>query len=189
MRRALPISSLFPPFFFFLLSSNERNCITRLAAWASTCGLLSVCIQSTANYMYGLTQIHTERHTQWCAGRCRAPPLMPLLPSGPAASWHLSPWRRLIASPALTRGERHAEREKNHLSILSSAHFSDGQPPSHLIHHPPLIFFCPPHPPLSPLLRLLCPSFIKKKTLKMKEGEKKSDRSTVSNLAENVTHA
>lgn len=38
-------------------------------------------------------------------------------------------------------------KERNHLSSLSSAYFSDGRPP---------LFFCPPHPPSSPLLRLLC---------------------------------
>lgn len=55
---------------------------------------------------------------------------------------------------------------------------------------PSPLFFCPPCPPSSPLLRLLCPHHchpLSSKTWKMKG--KKSDRSTVSNLAENVTHA
>lgn len=55
-------------------------------------------------------------HKHWCvrthAGRCYTALLMRLLPSGPAASWHLSPWRRLIASSVLARGERRVRRKK-----------------------------------------------------------------------------
>lgn len=57
----------------------------------------------------GFTHTHKHTHSSTQAG---AGLLMPLLPSGPAASWHLSPWRRLIASSVLARGERHAERVK-----------------------------------------------------------------------------
>lgn len=73
-------------------------------------------------------------------------------------------------------------KERNHLSILSSAFFSDDRPP---------LFLCPRHPPFVPFtLPFISPSppspFIKNPK---NEREKKYDRSTVSNLAENVAHA
>lgn len=132
-------------------------------------------------YTHTLSHTQTLTHTLRCTGRCRAAPLMPLLPSGPAASWHLSPWRRLIASPVLTRGERHAEREKPSL-------------------HP---FICLlqwwPSPPFSfvlrtPLRPLYSAFYVPINAIPFHQKPEKwngtkSDRSTVSNLAENVTHA
>lgn len=123
---------------------------------------------------------HINTHILKCTGRCQAAPLMPLLPSGPAASWHLSPWRRLIGSSVLASGERHTEREKPSFHPFICF----------LQQWPSPLFFCPPHPPWSPLPCLLSPHqyhAFSSKLLKMKE--KKSDTSTVSNLAENVTHA
>lgn len=100
---------------------------------------------------------HKHWHTRWCTGRCWASPLMPLLPSGPAASWHLSPWRRLIASPDLARGERRTEREEPSLHPFICL----------LQWWPSPSFYCPQQPPLSLLRCLLCPHhcrtpFIKK---------------------------
>lgn len=87
---------------------------------------------------------------------------MPLLPSGPAASWHLSPWRRLIASSALARGERHTEREKPSLHPFIC--FLQWWPsPTFPLSSSP--------PPPSPLLCLLSPHHhhpLSSKTLKMK---------------------
>ncbi len=149
----------------------------------SSCALCTLFNENSRKRVFYTPPLtHKHWHTQSSAqAGARAAPLMPLLPSGPAASWHLSPWRRLIASPALTRGERHAEREKPSLYPFICL----------LQWWPSPFFFCPLHPPSPPLLLLLCPpsppsTFIKKPK---NERKKKSDRSTVSNLAEIVTHA
>lgn len=106
---------------------------------------------------------------------------MPLLPSGPAASWHLSPWRRLIASSALARGERHAEREKPSSPFFHLLSSVMAVPPF-------LLSSLPPSVPFNSAFYLPINAIpFHQKTLKMKA--KKSDRATVSNLAENVTHA
>lgn len=59
-------------------------------------------------------------------------------------------------------------KERNHLSILLSAYFSDSRRP---------FFFCPLHPPSPPLLRLSCPRHrfpFSSKTLKKMKEKKKS---------------
>ncbi len=143
------------------------------------CTLFNVNSRNSTLYTHSLIHKHWYTHSSAQAGAgvllwCPSCQVVPLLPG----TCHRGDgWLHHQLSPE----GNGTLKERNHLSILSSAYFSDGRPP---------LFFCPPPPPSSPLLRLLCPHHrhpLSSKTLKMKE--KKSDRSTVSNLAENVTHA
>lgn len=141
------------------------------------CTLSTVISMNSLMYAHSLTHKHWHTHDSAQAG-VGLLLLMPLLPSGPAASWHLSPWRRLIASPALTRGEQRAKREKPSLHPFIC-----------LLQWCPLRFFCPPQPPFAPFtLPFMSPS-PPSPFIKTPKNERKSDRCTISNLAENVTHA
>ena len=151
--------------------------------------LMSSFFSSRKSELYTHTHTHTLTHThkrwhthssaQAGAGLCLWCPSCQVVLLLPGTCHRGDGWLHHQCSPE----GNGTLKERNHLSILSSAYFSDGRPPpfSFVLCTPPLVPFTPPFMSPSP------PSPFIKNPQKWKG--KKSDRSTVSNLAENVTHA
>lgn len=119
--------------------------------------------------------VHTHTNTNTHISRCQAVTLMPLLPSCPAASWHLSPWRRLIASSVLARGERHTESERPSRCPFICFLQRRPLPPKHTHTHTLqfFFFFLSQSPSFVPFtLSFISPSSpsLSSKTIKMKGG-------------------